>query len=109
MTSIVALRGDRLSHEHISWDQATVLSQLGLLPTYVPFPYPIASKNGKLVGKEDAAKEGAKEGESEQEGRKYEVRIPVLGADTARKLVEEGSVESNALIYSKGSVRVVSG
>lgn len=31
-TSVVNIRGDRLYHEHISWDQATVLRQLGLLP-----------------------------------------------------------------------------
>lgn len=31
-TSIVNIRGDRLFHEHIAWDQATLLRQLGLLP-----------------------------------------------------------------------------
>lgn len=31
-TAIVNIRGDRLFHEHIAWDQATLLRQLGLLP-----------------------------------------------------------------------------
>lgn len=31
-TSVVNIRGDRLYHEHIAWDQATLLRQLGLLP-----------------------------------------------------------------------------
>ncbi|KAJ4372487.1 hypothetical protein N0V83_004261 [Neocucurbitaria cava] len=43
-TSIVAMRGDRLCHEHISWDQATVLKQLGLLPEYVEFPFEIEGR-----------------------------------------------------------------
>ncbi|KAK8061979.1 Carboxymethylenebutenolidase [Apiospora phragmitis] len=39
-TSVVNIRGDRLYHEHISWDQGTLLRQLGLLPEYLPFPLP---------------------------------------------------------------------
>jgi len=35
MTSVVNVRGDRLYHEHIAWDQATVLVQLGLMPEYL--------------------------------------------------------------------------
>ncbi|RDK41188.1 hypothetical protein M752DRAFT_302988 [Aspergillus phoenicis ATCC 13157] len=30
--AVVNIRGDRLYHEHITWDQATVLKQLGLMP-----------------------------------------------------------------------------
>ncbi|KAF1932456.1 uncharacterized protein M421DRAFT_417172 [Didymella exigua CBS 183.55] len=78
-TSIVAIRGDRLCHEHISWDQATALKQLDLLPEYVPFRYAI---NGK---------------EAEQ-GKIYEVKLPVAGRETAAKLVDEGCGESNALM-----------
>ena len=34
---IVGIRDDRISHEHIYWDQATVLAQIGLLdPTGLP-------------------------------------------------------------------------
>ncbi|KAF2266033.1 hypothetical protein CC78DRAFT_559507 [Lojkania enalia] len=73
-TSVITLRGDRLSHEHIHWDHATVLFQLGLLPEWVPFPYPVEGKMG------------------------FEVRVPVVGVEGCRKLAEEGSEASNALI-----------
>jgi len=37
LVAIVRLRGDKLAHEHIYWDQASVLVQLGLLdPSKVP-------------------------------------------------------------------------
>ncbi|KAF2464050.1 uncharacterized protein BDR25DRAFT_297112 [Lindgomyces ingoldianus] len=79
-TSIINIRGDRLYHEHISWDQATVLFQLGLLPPWLKFPYPI---NGKPA----------------PEGKRYEVKTPSAGKETAEKLVEAcGSVGSNRLI-----------
>ncbi|KAH7025543.1 carboxymethylenebutenolidase [Macrophomina phaseolina] len=77
-TSIVNIRGDRLFHEHIAWDQATLLRQLGLLPEYLPFPYPV---NGK----------------SPAPGKKFEYRVPVAGVETARKLVDENSVQSNEM------------
>ncbi len=32
LVAIVRFRGDKLTHEHIYWDQASVLKQLGLLP-----------------------------------------------------------------------------
>lgn len=79
------MRGDRLCHEHISWDQGTVLKQLGLLPEYVAFPYDI---NGK----------------SAEEGKRFEVRLPVVGAEGSRKLVDEGFEASNALMESKWRV-----
>jgi carboxymethylenebutenolidase len=31
LVSIVRLRGDKLVHEHVYWDQASVLVQVGLL------------------------------------------------------------------------------
>ncbi|KAK4688132.1 hypothetical protein P7C73_g1984, partial [Tremellales sp. Uapishka_1] len=37
MNAFVCIRGDRLYHEHISWDQATAYRQVGLLPTHVQF------------------------------------------------------------------------
>ncbi|KAK4225277.1 hypothetical protein QBC38DRAFT_483483 [Podospora fimiseda] len=70
MTSIVNIRGDRLYHEHIAWDQGTVLRQLGLLPEWLPFPY--------------------------QEGCEY--RVPVAGIETAKKMVDENSVASNEML-----------
>ncbi|ORY01987.1 hypothetical protein BCR34DRAFT_493488 [Clohesyomyces aquaticus] len=78
-TSIINMRGDRLYHEHISWDQATALTQLGLLPQWLTFPYPV-------------------DGKPATEGKRFEVRTPSAGVETAEKLVESGSVVSNALI-----------
>ncbi|KAI0011423.1 hypothetical protein F4779DRAFT_573704 [Xylariaceae sp. FL0662B] len=75
-TSVVNIRGDRLYHEHVSWDQATLLRQLGLLPDYLPFPYPVA-------------------GDQETS---YEYRVPVAGVESARKLADESSVESNMML-----------
>lgn len=79
-TSIVNVRGDRLYHEHIAWDQASVLRQLGLLPEYLPFPYPLP--NGRLPAK----------------GKRFEYRVPAVGADTSSKMTDEGSVASNGLL-----------
>ncbi|CAD6443864.1 9dfc0452-b5ea-4a33-ba6e-1b68379140e2 [Sclerotinia trifoliorum] len=78
-TSVVNVRGDRLYHEHIAWDQATVLRQLGLLPDYLPFPYPLPG--GRLPAK----------------GKRFEYRVPTAGVETAQKLVDESSVVSNGL------------
>ena len=37
LVAIVRFRGDKLAHEHIYWDQASVLVQLGLLdPATMP-------------------------------------------------------------------------
>ena len=66
-------------HEHIAWDQATVLRQLGLLPDYLPFPYPLP------------------EGHSIAPGKKVEYRLPVAGVEAARKLADESAVESNQM------------
>jgi carboxymethylenebutenolidase len=73
------MRGDRLCHEHISWDQGTVLKQLGLLPEYVAFPYEI-------------------EGKGPGEGMRFEVRMPVVGEEGSRKAVDEGCEVSNGLM-----------
>ncbi|PMB72821.1 hypothetical protein BM221_000238 [Beauveria bassiana] len=74
--SVVNIRGDRLYHEHISWDQGTTLRQLGLMPEYLPFPYPVA-------GVPDNAS--------------VEYRVPVLGAETAEKLRDRNAVASNEM------------
>jgi len=81
-TAVVNIRGDRLYHEHITWDQGTVLRQLGLMPEYLPFPYPVPSEAGK---------EGASAGGS------VEYRVPVAGIDTAKKLRDRNSAPSNAM------------
>lgn len=35
MLAVVNIRGDRLYHEHIWWDQASVLRQIGILPSHL--------------------------------------------------------------------------
>lgn len=35
MLAVVNVRGDRLYHEHIWWDQASVLRQIGILPSHL--------------------------------------------------------------------------
>ena len=68
LVAIVCIRGGKLHQEHIYWDQATVLAQIGLLdPKLVP---------GGQVAK----------------------RLPIVGREGARKVVDEGSAESNRLI-----------
>jgi carboxymethylenebutenolidase len=77
-TGVVNIRGDRLYHEHIAWDQASVLRQIGLLPEYLPFPYQVDGR-GPAVGK------------------KFEYRLPVAGAESAEKMREKNSVQSNQM------------
>ena len=68
LVSVVCIRGGKLYHEHIYWDQATVLVQIGLLdPKLVP------------LGKRTR-------------------RLPVVDAAGARKVMDEKSVQSNVLI-----------
>ncbi|KAB8203799.1 hypothetical protein BDV34DRAFT_236283 [Aspergillus parasiticus] len=55
--AVVNIRGDRLYHEHITWDQATVLKQLGLMPEYVPYPYPLPDGKRPAPGKSFAMRD----------------------------------------------------
>jgi len=71
LVSVVAMRGKKLCHEHIYWDQASVLVQIGLL-------------DPKLVPNDMKAK-GLKQ-------------LPVVGAEAARKVADEDSVPSNDLL-----------
>ncbi|KAL4938370.1 hypothetical protein BDV06DRAFT_231909 [Aspergillus oleicola] len=75
MTAVVNIRGDRLYHEHIAWDQGSVLRQLGLLPEYLGYP-----DRGSLGGR-----------------GQVEYRVPVTGVETAQKMREKGSVASNKM------------
>lgn len=59
-----------------------MLRQLGLLPEWMPFPYPI-------------------EGKEAPEGKRFEVRVPVVGVEGTRKLTDEGAEESNLLMEGK--------
>ncbi|KAK5625218.1 hypothetical protein RRF57_000934 [Xylaria bambusicola] len=78
-TSVVNIRGDRLYHEHIHWDQGTALAQAGLLPSYLPFPY--ALPDGRTAGS----------------GKRFEYRVPVGGNETAAKLEDAGAHPSNGM------------
>ena len=75
MVSIVAVRGDKLVSEHMYWDQASVLVQVGLLdPKMVP---------KKMKG----------------DGLKV---LPVVGAEAARQLVEPQQARYNKLLQVHG-------
>ena len=70
LVSVVCIRGEKLYHEHIYWDQASVLVQVELLdPSLIP----------------DAFKGKVK-------------RLPVAGRESARKVLDEDSEPSNELI-----------
>ncbi|KAK2687188.1 hypothetical protein QWA68_013924 [Fusarium oxysporum] len=75
-TAVVNIRGDRLYHEHISWDQGTVLAQLGLMPSYLPYPHLVPNAQGQ---------------------EKLEYRVPIAGVETANKLRDKDAVESNEM------------
>ena len=73
VVSVVGVRGDKLTHEHVYWDQASVLVQIGLLdPKLVPGPM-------------------------KQKGMK---QLPVNGSETAAKVLDKESHLSNDLIPS---------
>lgn len=82
MTAIVNIRGDRLYHEHIAWDQGTVLSQLDIIPEYLRFAYPVA-------------------GQEPKEGKRFEIKVPVAAATTAAKIRDRNAVESNGMFAFK--------
>jgi len=71
LVSGVGIRGGKLYHEHIYWDQATVLVQIGMLD---PKMVPKAFKD-----------KGVKQ-------------MPVRGAEAAKKVVDEEGEPSNELI-----------
>ncbi|KAG8168396.1 hypothetical protein KVR01_001145 [Diaporthe batatas] len=82
-TAVVNVRGDRLYHEHIAWDQGSVLRQLGLLPEYLPFPYPLPEGSGIAAG------------------RQVEYRVPVAGIETANKMRDRNGGPSNEMFEYK--------
>lgn len=77
--AVVNIRGDRLYHEHIHWDQGTALAQAGLLPTYLPFPYALS------------------DGRTAAPGKRFEYRVPAAGAEIAAKFEDAGAVASNGM------------
>ncbi|KIY45943.1 hypothetical protein FISHEDRAFT_48268 [Fistulina hepatica ATCC 64428] len=68
MMGVINIRGDRLYHEHIWWDNATVLKQAGVLPDMVPFDPATASL------------------------------LPVAGSESATLLADETSVPVNQML-----------
>ncbi|THV05373.1 NTF2-like protein [Dendrothele bispora CBS 962.96] len=75
---VINVRGDRLYHEHIWWDQATALKQAGVLPSHLPYPYP----DGK-----------------------QKLRLPVAGVEAARLLVDETDGKSNEMFGSDWGIQ----
>ena len=57
-----------------------MLRQLGLLPEYLPFPYPLP------------------EGHRLASSKQLEFRVPVAGVETAKKLRDENACPSNELL-----------
>lgn len=82
-TAIVNIRGDRLYHEHIAWDQGTALRQMGLLPEFLPYPYPLP------------------DGSVPAQNHIFEYQVPVAGLQTAEKMREKNSVPSNEMLIFK--------
>jgi hypothetical protein len=71
MVSIVAIRGGKLVHEHRYWDQASVLAQIGAInPNNVPKA--LSSKGCK--------------------------KLPIVGAEAAKKVANPSGLPSNELI-----------
>ena len=82
-TAVVCVRGDRLYHEHIAWDQASVLIQLGLMPSYLDYPYPLL------------------DGRSPAPGKKFEYEVPAAGIETSVKMLNKNALPSNGMFEYK--------
>jgi len=77
LVTILAVRGGKVYAENVHWDQASVLVQVGLLdPNVIPASFE------------------TKEGGQEKEVK----RLPVLGAEAARRVADETKGKSNELI-----------
>lgn len=71
LVSIVTIRGGKLEHEHVYWDQASVLAQIGAISAdNVP---------------QDLKSKGCK-------------KLPILGAESSAKVLDVDKVPSNDLI-----------
>jgi len=83
MIAVVNIRGDRLYNEHIWWDQATVLRQAGILPSFLPFPDLNADAGGASAL----------------------LRLPVAGAECAHMLLDESKGRSNEMFSSEWGIK----
>jgi carboxymethylenebutenolidase len=90
MMAVVNCRGDRLYHEHISWDQSTALRQIGALPERLPLTVDAAPSSAATNGH-------GVNGNGVTAGKKYEIVLPVAGADTVAKMRDKNSVPSNKM------------
>ncbi|KAF2477750.1 NTF2-like protein [Lindgomyces ingoldianus] len=82
VVSVVTARGGKLVSEHMYWDQASILVQVGLLdPKVVP---------------ENMRKDGLK-------------RLPVVGAEAARQLVQPRQARYNGLLKEHGLMEGLNG
>ncbi|QIW96074.1 hypothetical protein AMS68_001592 [Peltaster fructicola] len=85
--AVVNIRGDRLYHEHITWDHASALRQIGWLPESLPYSLPAT----KASGVDGHHVNGA-----------AHLVLPVAGIDTAKKLRDKNAVESNLMFTATG-------
>lgn len=88
--SVTNLRGDRLHHVHITWDQASALRQIGWLPVSLPYPNPSVATNGA---------DGTNTTSDDHTSR---LVLPVLGAETAAKILDKNAIPSNTLFTTAG-------
>lgn len=80
MMAVVNIRGDRLYHEHIHWDSASALKQVGLMSEHAFVP-----------------ETSAQNGTNGTNGAQYppQLRLPVYGKESAAKMRNKNSVPSN--------------
>jgi hypothetical protein len=71
LVCVVSIEGGKVSREHVYWDQASVLVQIGLLD---PKHIPAAAKDLDIN------------------------ELPVVGGESARKVLDESSEASNKLL-----------
>ncbi|KAI5362524.1 Putative NTF2-like domain superfamily protein [Septoria linicola] len=96
MMAVVNIRGDRLYHEHISWDQSSALRQIGVIPETLPLTVELPNTNGATCGTN-----GHVDGNGTAWTKHYEVTLPVAGTDTVAKMRDKNSVPSNAMFEYK--------
>lgn len=80
MMAVVNIRGDRLYHEHITWDHASALRQIGVLPEKLPLTISTEEEEEKKKNKKE-----------------YEITLPVAGKETAMKMRNKNSIPSNSM------------
>lgn len=82
--AVVNIRGDRLYHEHITWDHASALRQIGVLPEKLPLTITTEEKEDD-------------DDDEKKKNKKYEITLPVAGKETAMKMRNKNSIPSNSM------------